>query len=475
MIILIFSCLICLFFLIFNLYYNERYFNSICGSNMCVILSVLLLLLYRIYNENWFLKGMTAVVFSVGMLLAMGASIIAMKIQIRRIQWIVIFSFLFLDFLCFPFYMEVSVFLHKGVIVFMTFIISLKFFRYKNKNLLSRILLINNIIAVLLQGTFAALWYLNHPVHFFWDNVAYIVQNFITSMTFVCITIQDSKKYYAQKVDELQDEIALSQQQLKESYEKNQLRNDFFAELSHELKTPVNVINSSIQLFEKCLLVQDTKEGLLDSHQYLKSMQENCYRLVKLVNNIIDMNKIEAGYMMIDVKNYNVIPFIEDMVMSIEAYALQKQISIIFDTEIEELIIACDMDKIEKIVFNLLSNAIKYTPNGGQVLTYISCDEGYMYVTIQDTGEGIPESLHEIIFDRFTQNIGELHEKHNSSGLGLALVKSLVELQKGKIWIEKEYKEGCKITFSLPIVILDDMEPILYKTMGYSEYNLEFI
>ena len=98
-----------------------------------------------------------------------------------------------------------------------------------------------------------------------------------------------------------------------------------------------------------------------------------------------------------------------------------------------------------------------------------------MYVTIQDTGEGIPESLHEIIFDRFTQNIGDLHEKHNSSGLGLALVKSLVELQGGKIWIEKEYKEGCKITFSLPIVILDDMEPILYKAIGYSEYNLEFI
>ncbi len=475
MIILIFSCLICLFFLIFNLYYNERYFNSICGSNMCVILSILLLLLYRMYNENWVLKGITAVVFSIGMLLAMSASIIAMKVRLRRIHWIVIFSFLVVDFFCFPFYMDVSVFLHKVVIVFGTFIISFKFFLYKKKNLLSRILLFNNIIAVLIQGIFAFLWYFNYPVHFFWDNMAYVIQNFITSMTFVCITIQDSKKYYNQKVDELQDEIALSQQQLKESYEKNQLRNDFFAELSHELKTPVNVINSNIQLFEKCLLVQDSKEGLLDSHQYLKSMQENCYRLVKLVNNIIDMNKIEAGYMVVDAKNYNVIPFIEDMVMSIEAYALQKQISIIFDTEIEELIIACDMDKVEKIVFNLLSNAIKYTPNGGEVLTYISWDEGYMYVTIQDTGEGIPESLHEIIFDRFTQNIGDLHEKHNSSGLGLALVKSLVELQGGKIWIEKEYKEGCKITFSLPIVILDDMEPILYKAIGYSEYNLEFI
>lgn len=475
LIILIFSCLICLFFLIFNLYYNERYLSSICGSNMCVVLSILLLLLYRMYNENWFLKGMTAVIFSIGMLLAMSASIIAMKIQLKRIHWIVIFSLLFLDFFCFPFYMEVSIFLHKIIIVFGTLIISFKFFHYKNKNLLSRILLINNIIAVLIQGAFAILWYSNHPVHFFWDNMAYVLQNFITSMSFVFITIQDSKKYYNQKVDELQGEIALSQKELKESYEKNQLRNDFFAELSHELKTPVNVINSNIQLFEKCLLVQDNKEGLLDSHQYLKSMQENCYRLVKLVNNIIDTNKIEAGYMMVDAKNYNIIPFIEDMVMSIKAYALQKQISIIFDTEIEELIVACDMDKVEKIVFNLLSNAIKYTPNGGEVLTYISYDEGDMYVTVQDTGEGIPESLHETIFDRFTQNIGALHEKYNSSGLGLTLVKSLVELHQGKIWIDKEYKEGCKITFSLPRVILDNMEPILYKAMGYSEYNLEFM
>ena len=204
-------------------------------------------------------------------------------------------------------------------------------------------------------------------------------------------------------------------------------------------------------------------------------MQKTCYRLIKLVNNIIDMNKIESGYMKVEMKNYNIIPFIEDMVMSINAFAMQKQINVIFDTEIEELIIACDMDKVEKIAFNLLSNAIKYTPEGGEVLVYISYDTNDIYITVQDTGEGIPEELHEAIFGRFIQNKGELHQKYNSSGIGLALVKSLAELQQGRIWIDKEYKKGCKMIFSLPRIVLDHMEPILYNNMGYSEYNIEFI
>ena len=161
--------------------------------------------------------------------------------------------------------------------------------------------------------------------------------------------------------------------------------------------------------------------------------------------------------------------------MSINAFAMQKQINVIFDTEIEELIIACDMDKVEKIVFNLLSNAIKYTPEGGEVLVYISYDTNDIYITVQDTGEGIPEELHEAIFGRFIQNKGELHQKYNSSGIGLALVKSLAELQQGRIWIDKEYKKGCKMIFSLPSIVLDHMEPILYNNMGYSECNIEFI
>ena len=473
LIIMIFSCLICLFFVIFNLYYNERYLSCICASNICVVLSILLLVLYKAANEHWILKGITSVVFCCGILLSTSAILVLMKVKLKPSYFLVILGFLIVDFFCYPFCIGISVFLHKIILVLVSLIVAIMFLQSRSKSLLAKLLLCNNIILAIIQWIFTVIFYSKGPTYFFWDNVAYIIHNFITSTIFVCITIQESKAYYAQRVDELKGEIVLGQKQLQESYEKNELRSSIFADLSHELKTPINVIYSNIQLFEKCMSEDST--GIAESDKYLKSMQKNCYRLIKLVNNIIDMNKIESGYMKLEVKNYNIIPFIEDMVMSINAFAMQKQINVIFDTEIEELIIACDMDKVEKIVFNLLSNAIKYTPEGGEVLVYISYDTNDIYITVQDTGEGIPEELHEAIFGRFIQNKGELHQKYNSSGIGLALVKSLAELQQGRIWIDKEYKKGCKMIFSLPRIVLDHMEPILYNNMGYSECNIEFI
>ncbi len=473
LLIMVFSCLMCLFFVVFNLYYNERYLSCVCGSNICVVLSILFLVLYNASGNHWILKGLTAVTFSCGVLLNLGPMLILMNIRLRIIHYLVILFLIIVDFFCFPFYIGISVFLHKVILVLTCSLFALKLFYYKKKTLLFRILLCNNIIFAIIQFVFLGLFFLKGPMHFFWDNVASIIQNFIISMIFVCITLQESKAYYQEKVHKLEDEIFLGQKQLQESYAKNELKSSYFADLSHELKTPINVIYSNIQLFEKCMS-QDSV-GIVESDKYLKSMQKNCYRLIKLVNNIIEMNKIETGYMKIEAKNYNIIPFIEDMVISISSFAMQKQINILFDTEAEELIVACDLDKIEKIVFNLLSNAIKYTPEKGEILVYISYDTSYLYVSIQDTGEGIPEELHEIIFQRFTQNKGKFHGKNSSSGLGLALVKSLVELQQGSIWIDKEYKEGCKIIFSLPLIVLDGMEPILYKNMGYSEYNIEFI
>lgn len=440
---------------------------------MCVVLSILFILLYKATNEHWILKGMTAVIFSSGLLLGIGATLMIMKTEFSFFQYLVIAIFLVVDFFCFPFYINISVFLHKIVLVSASVIASYKFFKTRRTSFLSKLLLGINSICALIQWGFAVVFYIKGPTHFFWDNAAYIVQNFIISMIFVCITIQDAKAYYAKTVNELQDEIVLGQRQLQESYEKNQLKSNVFADLSHELKTPINVICSNIQLFEKCLA--DEPKGLIESDKYLKSMERNCYRLIKLVNNIIDTNKIELGYMKIEVKNYNIIPFIEEMVMSINAYALQKEITLTFDTEVEELVMACDIDKIEKIMFNLLSNAIKYTPIGGEILVDISHHVGNIYVTLQDTGEGIPEVLHESIFNRFTQNKGEYHEKYNSSGIGLALVKSLVELQQGSIWIDKEYKDGCKIIFTLPINILEGVDTVLYKNMDYNEYYIEFV
>ena len=188
----------------------------------------------------------------------------------------------------------------------------------------------------------------------------------------------------------------------------------------------------------------------VDLKKYMTSIKQNCYRLLRLVNNIIDMNKIDYGYYDIELGNYNIVSVVEDITMSVLEYIKNKGIELIFDTDTEEEIIACDPDKIERIILNLLSNAIKYTRPDGKIIVNINSDKENVYISVKDTGIGMPKQKLNKIFNRYEQIDNKLTKSFNGSGIGLSLVKSLVEMHKGKITVESKENEGSKFTITLP-------------------------
>jgi PAS domain S-box-containing protein len=261
---------------------------------------------------------------------------------------------------------------------------------------------------------------------------------------------------------------------LNQAMEYDKFRTDFFANISHELRTPINVILGTVQLME--LKSKELFNGNQEkSKRHLKVMKQNCYRLVRLINNLIDVTKIDAGYFEIHLSNCNIVSVVEEITLSVAGYIENKGISLLFDTEMEEKIIACDKDKIERIILNLISNAIKFTNEGGNISVNIFERKDNVVISVKDTGMGIPKEKQQLIFDRFIQVDKSLTRNKEGSGIGLSLVKALVEMHGGKIFLESEIDVGSEFSFELPIKQLIDSEEVYINNNLNANSNIEKI
>lgn len=233
-------------------------------------------------------------------------------------------------------------------------------------------------------------------------------------------------------------------------------RNQFFVTLSHELKTPVNIIYSSLQLLS---LFKDRNDKSFKEYylKHEKSVKQNCLRMLKLINNIIDMTKINSGAIKPSFINYDIIQLVEDITMSVLSSVELKGIEIIFDTEIEEKLIKCDPNMIERIVLNLLSNAIKFSSSNGNILVSIASKDGYIIIKVKDDGIGIPLEMKNKIFNKFEQIDKSLNRKTEGSGIGLSIVKLLVDLHSGFIELDSEEEEGSEFSIYLPDSIKNEI------------------
>ena len=269
-----------------------------------------------------------------------------------------------------------------------------------------------------------------------------------------CKFIEENQVYILTAKD-ITDEKKIEEEKI--AYEKaielESLKSEFFSNISHEFKTPLNIILATMQVINKNIenknIIASDEESL---SKYINSIRQNCYRLLRLVNNIIDISKMDYGYYNIELGNYNIVSVVEDITMSILGYMNNKGIDFTFDTEIEEEIIACDPDKIERMILNLLSNAIKYTNDGGKIEVNIGKDDKNVYISVKDTGIGMPEKSLLTIFERYSQIDNNLTRRANGSGIGLSLVKSLVKMHQGDIYVESKVNKGSKFTISLPII-----------------------
>jgi Signal transduction histidine kinase len=252
----------------------------------------------------------------------------------------------------------------------------------------------------------------------------------------------------------LQEEILEEKKRLlleMSNYDK--MKTDFFVNVSHELRTPLNIICSTLQLINLYIDKERINFGEVQLPKHLANMKHNCYRLIRLVNNIIDITKIDSGYMEPVFEKLDIVSTVEDITLSTVDYVNSKEIELCFDTDIEEKFMCFDQDKIERIMLNLLSNAVKFSNSGSTITVELHDKIDSICISIKDTGIGMKEDDLHSIFERFVQVDKSLNRAQEGSGIGLSLVKSLVDLHNGTISVQSEYGKGTIFTITLPATL----------------------
>ena len=269
--------------------------------------------------------------------------------------------------------------------------------------------------------------------------------------------IEDQKIYICTARDISEErERELERKAYKQAKEIEKIRNQFFANISHEFRTPLNIILSSTKLLDRYVITNKAEEK--SANWCIDKIQNNTFRLLKLSNNLIDLTKMDMGNTTVNLQNKNIVSIIEDITLSAVPYAIRKGIDMIFNTEEEEIILACDEEKIERIILNLLSNAIKFTPKGGKIEVEIGSRNDTALIKVKDTGVGIPNEKISTIFERFVQVDTSMSRICEGSGIGLSIAKQMVELHDGEIQVDSKINEGSIFTVELPIRVVNSKE-----------------
>ena len=256
------------------------------------------------------------------------------------------------------------------------------------------------------------------------------------------------RKLVDQKTMKLNNQLEENKRLSEEVINKEKFKNNYFVNLSHELRTPINVISSTVQLINAFNKEDSmTKEK---SNKYMSIISKNCDNLLKIISDIIDSSKIETGHYKINKKNNDIVYIVEEAALNMSEYIEKRGLSLVIDPDMEEQVISCDATEIERCVINLLGNAVKFTPEGGEIYVFISEVNKYIEITIEDTGIGISKEDQEFIFKKFSQVEGANVTKVSSSGIGLTLVKYIAELHGGYVRLESEVNKGSRFTIGLP-------------------------
>ena len=285
------------------------------------------------------------------------------------------------------------------------------------------------------------------------SKIGYIVKQIENNSEIKCIS---------EKKKELEDVIKLESMKV-----------EFLSNMSHEFRTPINIILAITQLLNmhnKSLSDEKYKE-------YLNVLKQNSYRLLRLINNIMDITKVNSDSDQLNLVNCNIVSVLEEIVMSTVLYASEKKRNIIFDTDNEEIILACDEDKIERIMLNLISNAIKFSDCDTDIEVKINTnlDLNRVYISIKNYGSNIEFKDREKIFERFHRVDNSLNRKNEGCGIGLFLCRKFIEMHGGEIFLDN-IDNGTQFSFYLPINITEEKinNPIIQKDSLIERCNIEF-
>lgn len=291
----------------------------------------------------------------------------------------------------------------------------------------------------------------------FWKSTEAIVLYVLLIIVIVSIAIYVNTN----RVNTLDEMVSRKTRELNEEMEKNtellnkvidleKRKNAYLVNISHELRTPLNVLHSIQQLIRE---LNKSSEGISKEKldDYMIISEKNINRLLKIINDLIDTSKVEHGNYNINVKENDIVYIVEEAALSLKEYIESRNIELIIDPEIEEKIIECDSNEIERCIINLVSNAAKFTHSGGTIWISVKEVKDKVKIEVSDTGIGIEEKNLEYIFDKFNQIIDPNCEVKGGSGLGLTITKNIVKLHNGEIYVESEINKGSKFTIILPV------------------------
>ena len=265
------------------------------------------------------------------------------------------------------------------------------------------------------------------------EFAAEIVELLKTFATQSALAIQNARLF--QEIDEKGRQLQVASQH----------KSEFLANMSHELRTPLNAIIGFSEV------LTDRMFGELNEKQeeYLKDIYASGTHLLSLINDILDLSKIEAGRMELELTDFDLPTALDNALILVRERAGRR--SLAFATSIDARLgqIRADERKVRQVILNLLSNAIKFTPDGGRIEVGAVPKDGFVEVSVSDTGVGIaPEDL-EAVFEEFRQ-VGTADKKAEGTGLGLTLCRKFIELHGGRIWVKSQVGVGSTFSFTIP-------------------------
>ncbi|WP_425235078.1 ATP-binding protein [Ulvibacterium sp.] len=286
----------------------------------------------------------------------------------------------------------------------------------------------------------------NYP--WYWNTVsiaAYILLIGLMTYLYSQWRTKNLKRKNLRLQETINNAVAETQRQADEIAELYEVKNRFFANISHELRTPLTLI-----LGPSSDLMEDDSLKPIQKNK-LTFINNNSKRLLRLINQLLDLSKLEAGKLDLKVSQQNIIKMVSMLTESFDSMAISRKIKLEFSSELKELYVFYDVNKMEQVLINLLSNAMKFTKEDGKVQVSIKKKENKCLMEVKDSGIGINEEQLPYIFDRFYQADNSESREHEGTGIGLSLTKELVEAHGGKIHVESKTGEGTVFQIVLPL------------------------
>ncbi|HKL76448.1 MAG TPA: ATP-binding protein [Halanaerobiales bacterium] len=304
---------------------------------------------------------------------------------------------------------------------------------------------------VLIVGFTILIIILDYPL-LFWAKIipVFSISSLFTLLNSTMLINDTNRSIYHNivKYDNLRQNLIENQNKL----EKTKNKMDLIGKLSHEFKTPLNLIFSAVQM------INVNKKDNNSISKYTDIIRQNGYRMLRLVNNLIDLVKMDVDSFSLELKNADIVDILNKVTDSVKSYIDNKNRDIKFISDFEKKIIKCDPVNIERIILNLLSNAVKFTEKGDMITVSLYKESDMIKISVKDNGIGIKNNKLKFIFDEFKQIDESMTRNSEGSGLGLSIVKSLVELHEGKITVKSREEKGSEFIVSLPDEKIDGEE-----------------